>query len=121
MVETSQQPNLARSSSFYASQNYLGGMFVGDEFRPIYKARMSEGPTAGSSSNSLFTIDSILAPTRPKPSVVPSQQQRTIFPHPTFNLGHLGGFGASSADFLGESTQEFITRFHNSIHFLKIL
>ncbi|XP_044755804.1 homeobox protein goosecoid-like [Coccinella septempunctata] len=107
MIETSQQPvGVSRGANFFGGHGYLGGMFLGEDFRPVYnKNRMNDGATSsgGGGGGSLFTIDSILAPNRPKPTAVPSQQQqqqRSVFQHPGFGLGHIGGFGSASADFL---------------------
>ncbi|XP_045473943.1 homeobox protein goosecoid [Harmonia axyridis] len=104
MVETTtRQPGVSRGGGNFfggSGHGFMGGMFLGDDFRPAFKNGMTEAATAGGSGGSLFTIDSILAPTRPKPAAVSSQQQRPVFQHPGFNLGHIGGFGAASADFL---------------------
>ncbi|KAF5273974.1 hypothetical protein FQA39_LY01090 [Lamprigera yunnana] len=78
--------------------------FAGEGFKPVQKiTRATPVPAtvASSSSSSLFTIDSILAP-RPNPS----SPQRPILHHP-LHFGHIAaaasaGFGATctSAEFL---------------------
>ncbi|RZB39991.1 homeobox protein goosecoid, partial [Asbolus verrucosus] len=99
MVETASQPSPRAAGPVLGPQHFLGNMFLGEGFKPVFKTR---GPTttASSSGSSLFTIDSILAP-RPKPA----SPQRPVLQHPSLHLGHIaaaaGGFGASSADFLG--------------------
>lgn len=108
MVETSSQPNPrgGSTSAVFAPQSFLGNMFLGEGFKPVYKNRAS-GSTASTSAGSLFTIDSILAP-RPKAS----SPQRPVLPHPTLHLGHIAaaasGFSSASADFLGK----FYISFH---------
>lgn len=106
MVETSSQPNprgtSASASTVFASQNFLGNMFLGEGFKPVYKTRTTPGSIPSTSAGSLFTIDSILAP-RPKPS----SPHRPVLHHPTLHLGHIAaaasaGFNPASADFLGE-------------------
>lgn len=105
MVETSSQPNPKGNNNNTPNvlnpQHFLGNMFLGEGFKPVYKPRGSP-TTASTSSGSLFTIDSILAP-RPKPL----SPQRPVIHHPSLHLGHIAaaasGFGATSADFLGKS------------------
>lgn len=102
MVETASQPSpRSQPSAVFSPHQFLGNVFLGEGFKPVYKTR---GPatSASGSSTSLFTIDSILAP-RPKPS----SPQRPMMQHPNIHLGHIAaaasaGFGASSADFLGK-------------------
>lgn len=101
MVETSAQPNPKRNASAVLSPHqFLGNMFLGEGFKPVCKPRGSP-TTASTSSGSLFTIDSILAP-RPKPT----SPQRPVLHHPSLHLSHIAaaasGFGATSADFLGK-------------------
>ncbi|XP_057657527.1 homeobox protein goosecoid [Diorhabda carinulata] len=91
MVETSQQRS-----------DFFGNVFLGEGFKPVY-GNKSRGAAASSSStsSSLFTIDSILAPRPSKPTV---QQRPTILQHHhPMPLGHLaasGGFGTGPANFL---------------------
>lgn len=101
MVETSNHPSSkSQAAAMFNTQHFLGNMFLGDGFKPVYKQTRAS-PTTSSSNGSLFTIDSILAP-RPKPS----SPQRPIMHHSSLHLGHIAaaasGFGATSADFLGK-------------------
>lgn len=102
MVETSTHPSpKGQAAALFNPQQFLGNMFLGEGFKPVFKQPRGS-PTTSSNSGSLFTIDSILAP-RPKP-VSP---QRPVMHHSTLHLGHIAaaatGFGATSADFLGKS------------------
>lgn len=110
MVETAghQQPHqIGPPSSIWNPHSFLGNMFfAGEGFKPVQKIQRSPQSTAtaaSSSSSSLFTIDSILAP-RPGPI----SPQRPVLHHP-LHIGHIAAaasasFGASctSAEFLGE-------------------
>lgn len=128
MVETSSQPNprvtaslvtsgnsdsSGGASAIFAPQSFLGNMFLGEGFKPVYKNRsIAPGTTPSTSAGSLFTIDSILAP-RPKPS----SPQRPLLHHPTLHLGHIAaaasaGFGPASADFLGKCFHHFPTLYY---------
>lgn len=92
MIETSQQRNDV--------PHFFGNVFLGEGFKPVYGANKIRGAPSSSTSSSLFTIDSILAP-RPKPA---SPQRPTLLQHPPIPLGHLaatGGFGTGPANFLG--------------------
>lgn len=105
MVETASQPS-PRSSAPMLGHQFLGNVFLGEGFKPVYKPRESM-TTASSSGTSLFTIDSILAPRPKSQSGVGATHQRPILQHPNIHLGHIAaaasaGFGAGSADFLGE-------------------
>lgn len=118
MVETSTQPS-PRSSAL-AGSHFFGSVLLGEGFQPVYKpSRGSPGSTPGS-HGSLFTIDSILAP-RPKPT---SPQRPLVHPGP-LHLGHIAaaasGFGATSADFLGESIIffEYSIFIHSIIWFIQ--
>ncbi|XP_017769363.1 PREDICTED: homeobox protein goosecoid [Nicrophorus vespilloides] len=109
MVETSSQSTSPRDASHNGAPgggavggggerfgpHFLG--LLGEGFKPVFKPRA----TTTAPSNSLFTIDSILAPTRPKIAT----PQRPILHPPTLHLGHIAaaasaGFGTTSADFL---------------------
>ncbi|KAJ3626047.1 hypothetical protein MTP99_016573 [Tenebrio molitor] len=98
MVETSPQPS-QRPPPALGPQHFLGNVFLGEGFKPVFKTRVGATTTNAATGSSLFTIDSILAP-RPKPA----SPQRPVLQHPSLHLGHIaaaaGGFGASSADFL---------------------
>lgn len=104
MVETASQPSPRSSATVMGPHQFLGNVFLGEGFKPMYKPR--ENTTPSSSGTSLFTIDSILAP-RPKHQGSIGSPQRPILQHPNIHLGHIAaaasaGFGAGSADFLGE-------------------
>lgn len=102
MVETSQQRD-----DVMVPSHFLGNVFWGEGFKPVYTGNKHRVPSVTTSTNSgsLFTIDSILAP-RPKPTS--SSQNPPVFQHPSIHLGHLAaaaassGFGAAPADFLGK-------------------
>ncbi|KAK4875458.1 hypothetical protein RN001_011880 [Aquatica leii] len=108
MVETAnhqQNHQIGPSSNLWNPHNFLGNMFfAGEGFKPVQKITRTTPVTAtvaSSTSSSLFTIDSILAP-RPNPS----SPQRPMLHHP-LHFGHIAaaasaGFGATctSAEFL---------------------
>lgn len=105
MVETASQPSpRGPSGPVFGPHQFLGNMFLGEGFKPVYKPNRENTTASGSATaTSLFTIDSILAP-RPKQSS--SSPQRPMLQHPNIHLGHIAaaasaGFGATSADFLG--------------------
>ncbi|KAB0794991.1 hypothetical protein PPYR_11830 [Photinus pyralis] len=108
MVETAnhqQHHQIGTSSNIWNPHSFLGNMFfAGEGFKPVQRMTRSTPVTAtvaSSTSSSLFTIDSILAP-RPNPA----SPQRPILHHP-LHFGHIAAaasasFGASctSAEFL---------------------
>ncbi|XP_074031266.1 goosecoid homeobox [Leptinotarsa decemlineata] len=99
MVETSQQKN-----NVLVPPHFLGNVFLGEGFKPVFNSKLREasvGPsTSSSSSSSLFTIDSILAP---RPKQMTSLQRPLVMQQPSVHFGHLtaaSGFGTAPADFL---------------------
>lgn len=138
MVETSSQPNppnrvtataaaslvasAGNAAAIFAPTNFLGNMFLGEGFKPVYKTRgvNTAGATPSTSAGSLFTIDSILAP-RPKQA---SPQRPNVLHHPTLHLGHIAaaasGFSPASADFLGEFFTFFRSTFIRPVNSVQI-
>uniref|UniRef100_A0A6P7GR92 Uncharacterized protein LOC114345787 n=1 Tax=Diabrotica virgifera virgifera TaxID=50390 RepID=A0A6P7GR92_DIAVI len=95
MVETPQQRN-----------DFFGNVFLGEGFKPVYSNKLRGPATSSSTSTSLFTIDSILAPRPSKPT---TPQRPAILQHHPIPLGHLaatGGFGTSPANFLARIAVE---------------
>lgn len=99
MVETAAQTTSRSSTSIVPPHPF----FLGECFRPVGRPRGTTThhatPSSSNNSNSLFTIESILAP---KPRMTPSSQ-RPMLHNPNIHLGHVAaaagiGFGPGSTD-----------------------
>lgn len=103
MVETSLPTSTQSYTSTNTNQNFFGAMLLNESgFKMRGIGTCKPRPTATTSS-SLFTIDSILAP-RPSVSSPQIRHQSSPVLHHPIHLGHIAaatGFGTHS-DFLGK-------------------